>query len=40
MCEQVRSISVDRLLGNGPRGQINTVIMQQIEARIRVLLEL
>lgn len=40
MCEQVRAISVDRLLGRGPRGQIDEALMEQIESKIRILLDL
>ncbi len=40
MCEQVRSISLDRLLGPGPYGHVNRAIMSEIERRIQNLLDL
>jgi mRNA interferase MazF len=40
MCEQIRSVSMDRVYGRRPRGEVNQLAMLAIEHRLRILLDL
>jgi mRNA interferase MazF len=40
MCEQIRAISIDRLYGRRLRGAVDITTMKEIDARLRLLLDL
>lgn len=40
MCEQLRSISIERLLNTAPVGRVSQVTLAEIERLLRVLLDL